>query len=193
MKYFSFIIIILCLLSCNKSLVGIDVSHHNTLTEKDWNDLQTKENISFMYIKVSEGGTYKDPKRFEYARIAEKRNLKLGCYHFFRDDVSANKQVNNFFEATSDITNISLLPVIDFEKKGFHKNISEKVRYDRLEMVYCLLAHSIGGELIIYCNLDEYLKLKTRFPDAIFWVRNYPFETIMQITKKINGKWLDFN
>lgn len=71
--------------------VGIDVSHHNHLTEEDWNVLQKEKNVSFVYAKFSEGSAYKDPTRFKYAKIAKERNLTFGGYHFFMDNVIASK------------------------------------------------------------------------------------------------------
>lgn len=194
-KFLCIFTVVLICTSCSKQ-TGIDVSHHNHLTEKDWNDLQNKEHISFVYAKFSEGGTYKDPTRFKYAKIAKERNLKFGAYHFFRDDVSANKQCDNFNEAMDEVTRkypVNLMTVIDFEAKGLHKNIPDSVRYSRLKELYCLEAHACGREIVIYCNLNHYRKLRSVLPDAIYWVRYYPFATMTQVTKNFNGKELDFN
>ena len=62
---------------------GIDVSHYQG--EIDWQVL-AKEDISFAFIKATEGSTYTD-KRFEYnfaeAQKTDLRELRLGRNRFF--------------------------------------------------------------------------------------------------------------
>jgi lysozyme len=63
--------------------IGIDISHHNTLT--DWNGLRMA-GISFVYIKISEGVGTPDPKAKELTQKAKQYQFRTGYYHFCRPD-----------------------------------------------------------------------------------------------------------
>ena len=39
--------------------------YHNKLTSEDWAQLKSRD-IKFVYLKVSEGASYKDPMRFRH-------------------------------------------------------------------------------------------------------------------------------
>jgi len=98
-----------------------------------------------------------------------------------------------YADVQEKVGNIDLPQVIDFEPDGFHRNISEKVRYDRLVDMYCMMAHENPEPVIIYCTFQHYFILKRLIPDAKFWVAYYPFADIVQYKKKFRGKELDFN
>lgn len=82
----------------SKTHIGIDVSHHNHLTQTDWKKLKAR-GVEFVYIKASEGKSYKDPDRFIHANNAYANNIYYGYYLFFHDNVSSKKQFNNYMYA----------------------------------------------------------------------------------------------
>lgn len=71
---------------------GIDLSHHNNLGENDWKILKNNKKVDFVYIKATQGLSYKDPMRFTHAELAEKNGIAFGYYHFFEDNVSPKLQ-----------------------------------------------------------------------------------------------------
>ena len=72
---------------------GIDVSSYQG--EIDWNVLSSQD-ISFVFIKATEGSSFVD-KCFSYNfEEAKKTSLSVGAYHFFSYDSTGEKQAENF-------------------------------------------------------------------------------------------------
>lgn len=194
---YSFCFVAICFMSCSdkKQDLGIDVSHHNPLTDKDWKALKEK-GVKFVFIKVSEGGTFKDPARNKHWNKAYKYKLHIGAYHFFRDDVPALKQYENYDNATESMM-LGLLPCIDYEKAGFTKDVSERQRIKLLMELNDLFYNRAGVYPIIYCNLIEYFKLKVFLPDNIFWIEakspDIGLGSIKQELSKVNNKDIDLD
>ena len=177
----------------SKSHVGIDVSHHNKLSARNWNKLEG-QGISFVYIKVSEGDNYRDPKAKSNSIAASDHKMLIGTYHFFRDNVNSEKQYRNYLSARARCS-WSLLPVIDYERDGFHTNVSERSRQETLKNLYLKLEKHDGQAPIIYCSIIEYFKLLRILPKAKFWLGdpNFGFGTIQQKKKNLGMAELDFD
>ncbi|MCP4134287.1 MAG: glycoside hydrolase family 25 protein [bacterium] len=93
---------------------GIDISHHQN--EINWTLLK-KHNLSFVFIKATEGGDYKDhlfKKNWENAR---KIGLARGAYHYFTFCKTGKEQAQNFID-TVPVEKNSLPPVLDLEYGG---------------------------------------------------------------------------
>jgi len=58
---------------------GIDVSHHNSFI--NWEQLRD-ENVTFVYLKSTEGMSHKDKNYKSNYRAAKTAGLKVGTYHF---------------------------------------------------------------------------------------------------------------
>ena len=162
-KVINLLLCCLLFISCvnRPRTLGIDISHHNKITDCDWQYFKDA-NVKFVFIKASEGASYKDPLRYEHFNKAYDYNLYIGAYHFFRGDVPAEDQYKNYDKATEDMS-LSLLPCIDYEKDGFGKE-SEVSRIQNLIKLNELFSERAGVYPIIYCNLIEYIKLKTLLP-----------------------------
>lgn len=62
-------------------VMGVDISNHNGAI--DFGRV-SRDGISFVIIKASEGQQYRDPAFASYYREARRAGLKVGAYHFFR-------------------------------------------------------------------------------------------------------------
>ena len=60
---------------------GIDVSRHQGRIE--WQKVPIRD-ISFVYIKATEGATYTDPYFHYNIKGAAEAGFKVGAYHYFR-------------------------------------------------------------------------------------------------------------
>lgn len=173
---------------------GIDISHHNKLTDSDWKELK-RQNVKFVYIKISEGATYKDPMRFKHYDNAQKYNIKAGVYHFFRDDVPAEAQYRNFARAHADRIFWDIVPCIDYEKAGFRKDFKTRIKV--LKELLDIFYQRGMPDPVIYCDLIQYAQLKPLFPNIRYWISasspDLKVGSIKQYHKKVNGKLLDFN
>jgi lysozyme len=187
------LIILLSLILCSCHVdKGIDLSHHNKLTSSDWTQLKSR-NIKFVYIKVSEGASYRDPMRFKHYNNAVKHKMHVGTYLFFRDDTPAKSQYFNYVNA-EDGMSLDLLPCIDYEKAGFRKDFKTRIKI--LKELNSLFYKYAGVYPIIYCDLIEYSKLRVLLPNK-FWISasspDLKVGSIKQALGKVNGKVLDFN
>ena len=78
------------------AVLGIDISAHNG----DINfEKVAADGISFVIIKATEGGTFKDKKFVENLQKARAAGLKVGAYHFFRFDTPGYMQGLNFLNS----------------------------------------------------------------------------------------------
>lgn len=193
-------LLICCLLftSCinQPKTLGIDISHHNKLSDRDWEYFK-KHDVKFVFIKASEGATFKDPARYEHFNKAcdYRHDMHIGAYHFFRGDVPAEEQYRNYDKATDDMM-IGLIPCIDYEKEGFGKE-SEISRIRNLVKLCDLFYEKSYARPLIYCNLIEYSKLKIFLPHNPFWIDSKSPDlgvgTVKQTVRKVNNKMIDFN
>lgn len=154
---------------------GVDVSHYQG--EIDWQVL-AKEDISFAFIKATEGSTYTD-KRFEYNFAeAQKTDLAVGAYHFFSFESPGATQAENFIKAVRPFEGM-LPPVIDLEFYGNNENdppkreavgAQLKIMLDALEAEYGLVP-------IIYATEESYdTYLKGAYEQYDIWIRDVIFE-----------------
>lgn len=150
---------------------GVDVSHYQG--EIDWDTL-SGENISFAYIKATEGSGYIDPCFYYNYDNARRTDLRVGAYHFFSFDSSGETQADNFIGAVEKLDGM-LPPVIDVEYYGGREYdgaaagdiVAElRIMADRLTEHY-------GVKPVIYATEDSYADyIAGNFADCDIWMRN---------------------
>lgn len=176
-----------------KPVVGIDLSHNNELTESDWQYFGKE--AEFVYLKASEGGTYQDPMRRKLHDKALEQGLHIGAYHFFRDNVDAGSQFDNYKDAVKDLPGISLIPCIDYEKDGFRAGLRERVR--NMKELNSLFFEEYGLYPVIYCNILDYATIKGFCPRNPYWISikspSLGVGIMKQEQREVNGKIVDFN
>lgn len=153
---------------------GVDLSHHNTVS--DWN----KVKVDFMYLKATEGASYKDPKFNYYVKNAKKYGIAVGAYHFFRTDVTAESQFENFKEEVPR-GKTNLIPAIDIERmtKG-HKLSKIKLRKEVRTFVDLCYSY-YDKKPLIYSGQGFYkIYLKGYFDDCPFWCGNVGEPAVMK-------------
>lgn len=94
---------------------GVDVSHHQGPIA--WPELKAPE-ISFVYIKASEGEKLRDPKFAENWTGASSVDLVPGAYHFYSLCAGGAAQARNFLAALSKVKGRGLPPAVDLELGG---------------------------------------------------------------------------
>jgi len=135
----------------DNSIYGIDVSHYQK--KIDWKKVSKNTNpkIQFVYIKASEGVTWKD-KRFKYNyKNAKENNLRVGVYHFFSPSTLGKNQFREFKTIYPKDDN-DLPVMIDCEKMGNSKSNYLKELYIMLE----LCEDYYGSKPIIYSTQRFY-------------------------------------
>ncbi len=126
---------------------GIDVSAHNGSI--DFNKVAA-DSIDFVYIKASEGATWRDAMFEQNYQAASDAGLHVGVYHFFRFDVEGWRQSVNILRAIDGLT--PDLPVaIDVEEWGNPGEFTTEAIIANLRSLIELLRQN-GREPIIYTN-----------------------------------------
>lgn len=164
-KYFTLIIpIIIVVLSCcnHLSSKGIDLSHWNVDTYNISLD-SIPEDVSFVYLKATEGASYKDKmysiyiEEFIGKNIGSRKDdpIKIGAYHFFKQNVPALLQFNNIKESV-DSSEINLPIAIDFEFITSHSSKETKQIQECLYNLLIMVEKEYKKKPIIYCNKRGY-------------------------------------
>lgn len=102
-------------LSPKKYTYGIDVSHHQK--QIDWPQLKDGK-ARFVYIKATEGATFRDPRFIENWNGAQQAGLIPGAYHFFTFCRSGADQAENFLQVFRQVKGTHLPVAIDVELAG---------------------------------------------------------------------------
>ena len=136
----------------NQTIQGIDVSHYQGSI--DWRTVARSGEISYVYVKATEGSQLVDNTYRANIQGARKAGLKVGCYHFYRPNVSPQLQFQNMVSVVS-LKHQDLIPIIDIEVRGREPlpNFQSKLR-NFLKMV----EKHYGVKPILYTSRDFYNK-----------------------------------
>ncbi|MEG0894901.1 MAG: GH25 family lysozyme [Oscillospiraceae bacterium] len=150
---------------------GVDVSAYQGKIE--WKQLASQD-ISFAFIKATEGSSFVD-KCFGYNYTeAQKTNLRIGAYHFFSFDSEGKTQAENFISTVDKIDNM-LPPVVDFEFYADKKKNppDAKATREQLNILLLQLENHYGVKPIIYATQKSYsMYLDGYYDDYDLWIRN---------------------
>lgn len=161
---------------------GIDLSHHNKVT--NWNTVRDRD-ISFVYLKVTEGSSLCDREYKQNYRQAKANNIKVGTYHFFSFRTSGEIQAKHFIDEAI-CKKGDLVPAIDVEHSPANKYSSKKEKrekvVDELKIFEKKLRNFYGRLPVIYTNKECYeLYVRNHFPKNPIWIcdlKNKPTNAI---------------
>lgn len=147
-------------------IIGIDVSAHNG--DIDFSRVAA-DGISFVIIKATEGGTFKDKKFVDNLRRAREAGLKVGAYHFFRFDTPGYMQGLNFLNSLRS-RELDLPLVIDIEEWANPNSQPTPMVLNRLsEMIDHLESH--GHRVMLYTNKNGFARfVRGRLEGYPLWV-----------------------
>lgn len=151
-------------------LKGVDLSHHQGAV--DWGALGAGE-LSFAYLKASEGGAHRDKRFAENALGAADASIPAGAYHFFtfcRDGLS---QADNYLGAVRGAP-LVLPPAVDLEFGG---NCARRPSIEELRADLRAFAERVerrtGRRLVYYVTGDFLREYGPSLPrDARVWIRS---------------------
>lgn len=154
--------------SPNQQLQGIDVSHYQGRI--DWRAVARSGEVSYVYIKATEGEKLVDDNYRQNLIGARRAGLRVGAYHFYRPKASVNLQFQNFAQ-TVNISEMDLIPIIDIESRGrdplpiFQRKLKQFI--DKVERHY-------GVQPILYTSRDFYNKyLSGPFTNYKYMIARY--------------------
>jgi lysozyme len=150
---------------------GVDVSSYQG--NIDWAVL-SKQNISFAFIKATEGSSFVDKHFIQNWEEALKTSLWVGAYHFFSFESKGSAQAAHFISTVGSLQQ-SLPPVIDieyYEVKSDKSFSRDKIR-DELKTLIHELEKQYGVLPILYVTKETYKDfVKDNVFDCSLWVRN---------------------
>ncbi len=153
---------------------GIDVSSHNG--EIDFEKVR-KAGMEFVFIKASEGETFRDAmfeRNFDEARRA---GLAVGAYHFFRYDKQGIEQAVNLYHALNGrIPELGV--VIDLEDEGNPEGVDPDVIIRNVEEMIDYL-NLRGLTVTFYTNKDGYNQfLRNAYAGHPLWICSFTQQPI---------------
>lgn len=151
---------------------GADISSYQG--EVDF-EVLARQNISFVFIKSTEGSTFVDPRFEENWRKAAKTNMRVGAYHFFSFSSEGQTQAELFCKTVKKVENM-LPPVIDMKYYGRYKsenNISVADVKKQLRIAVEALTVYYGTKPIIYVMHKSYKSIVGNdFSNCDLWYRS---------------------
>lgn len=147
---------------------GIDVSHYQG--QINWHEVARHGKVKYSFMKATESTTLVDNTFAYNVKEARANGIPVGCYHFFRPNVSGKEQLNHFIQSV-DMSQQDILPLIDIEIRGkqslavFQKNIRDFL--EGFERHY-------GFRPLIYASLNFYNDyLAGAFDDYKYMIAKY--------------------
>lgn len=145
--------------------LGIDISNNNGRF-----DLTNVKNnkCEFVYVKATEGATFKDPTMEYFLDQCKKLNLKVGAYHFLVSTSSPESQAENFYYKIKNY-NWQLIPMLDIET-NFNSLCDYTLRFIKRFKELCNMELGIYSYTGFISNLYS---IKDQIKDMKFWEANY--------------------
>ncbi|ANS73431.1 hypothetical protein AWM70_01570 [Paenibacillus yonginensis] len=152
---------------------GIDVSHHNGTV--DWQRVAAG-GYSFVFVKASEGTSYKDPTFETNVRGARQAGLLVGAYHFLNaaSRQTAIEEAANFAAAMSAVggaASLDLPPVLDYETNP--SGISQSQLNEVARAFLTEIERITSRKPILYTGNDFARNFYTQFGAYDLWVARY--------------------
>lgn len=146
---------------------GVDISHYQF--DVDFKKLK-QNNVEFVFVKATEGVSFKDDHFKKNWAGLEKHNLIRGAYHFYRPSVLGKRQAEEFIKTVS-LKSGDLPPVLDLEETDSRSD--EIVLKGVKNWLKTIEAH-YGVKPIIYVNQNYYHKyIKGNLDDYPLWIAAY--------------------
>ena len=150
---------------------GIDVSHYQE--DINWQEVE-KQDISFAYIKATEGSSFVDEKLDDNFNGVTSTDIYYGFYHFLSFESTPAEQMKNFTEATANY-GMKLIPVIDVEWYGDLKSNPPTKDFvlQQVREMSSLMENEYGCKPIVYTTQSFYKKyFDGESLDNPLWIRN---------------------
>lgn len=166
---------------------GIDISHHqlyvnwddlkiyvdeNGRTVRDKSESVSSEDVDFVFMKATEGVSYRDGKFSTRWKNAGMTTIRRGAYHFFRPGKDVPAQVSNFISHVGPLSENDLPPVLDIEQTDGCTPAVVNAR--ALEWLKAVERH-YGRKPIIYANPEFMRDIldKELLSSYTIWVAHY--------------------
>lgn len=146
---------------------GVDVSSH----QPGWTPAAAD---AYVFVKASEGTTYRNPYRAKQVAAARAKGLVVGWYAFVHPDHAKDQAA--YFVASLDLKPGDLL-VCDWENTGDgHPSVADAATFIA-EVKRLTPGHRVG----LYCNQSDWLTTAVK-PGDFLWIARYGDSLDAQVT-----------
>jgi len=153
---------------------GVDVSRYQE--DIEWEHIKGYTNVSFVYIKATEGKNHVDHKFMENLNKVREHDIPVGAYHYFNTISTSEEQFDNFISNSSPGMH-DLVPMVDVESRGY---LSEERFHLTLQKLLMKLEQFYGKKPLIYTGNNFYNKhLKNQYKNYYFCIANYSSEPVL--------------
>ena len=152
----------------NATYDGIDISSYQGYI--DWEKVSSDKDIRFVYIKSTEGATYRSPHYAHNIIQARRYGMLVGSYHYLTSTSSIDKQFENFSKfALKQVQD--LIPMLDVESRG---EWSRSQLIDSVNKFCMLVERQYGVKPMIYSTMGFYNKnLAPYFNKHLLYIGRY--------------------
>ena len=147
---------------------GIDISSYQGYI--DWEKVSSDKDIRFVYIKATEGATYRSPHYAHNITQARRNGMLVGSYHYVTSTATIDEQFDNFSKyALKSVQD--LIPMLDVEVRG---DWSRSQLIDSLDRFCQLIESHYGVQPMIYSTMGFYNKnLAPHFNNHRLYIGRY--------------------
>jgi lysozyme len=163
---------------------GIDVSRHQQRI--NWDDVASHKHnhveVSFAFIKATEGKTIKDPYFAINWKDAKNANILRGAYHFYRPHLTPHEQFE-LFKSVVKLQKEDLPPVLDVEIRGSRSPAALKAGVKRWLQ---LAEKHYGVTPILYTSYSFYKNYFStpEFKKYPLWIAHYATDDLNKLTDR---------
>lgn len=157
---------------------GIDVSHHNGNIDFK---LVAADGISFVFIKATQGKSFRSTKFLQFVRDAKAAGLLIGAYHYVDDSAgsveAAKAEAQNFYKAIQDaggIGTFDLPPVMDYES---NKNGHSKATITAVAKTFLEEIHKLTGVKPLVYTYPAFIGNFKGLSSYPLWIARYSTQT----------------
>ncbi|WP_405154792.1 glycoside hydrolase family 25 protein [Paenibacillus sp. FSL K6-0108] len=157
---------------------GIDVSHHNG--NIDFKKVAA-DGISFVFIKATQGKSFRSSKFLQFVRDAKAAGLLIGVYHYVDDSAgsveAAKAEAQNFYRAIQDaggIGTFDLPPVMDYES---NKNGHSKATITAVATTFLSEIHKLTGIKPLVYTYPAFIGNFSGLSGYPLWIARYSSQT----------------
>ena len=148
-----------------RDVIGVDISEYQADVDME---ALAEQNISFIYMKATEGSSYTDSRFRENWENAEEAGIPAGAYHFFSFDSPGKLQAENYVSTVGSISG-KLIPAVDVEYYGDKREDPPEPEEVAKELSAFLgaLEEEYHVKPMIYCPREIYRKYIAGYLTAI--------------------------
>lgn len=147
---------------------GIDVSHYQGYI--DWDAVVSGTQISYVYLKATEGASLVDDTYQRNLTEARRVGLSVGSYHFYRPNVNWEEQFANLTSVVKSDEQ-DLVPIIDIEHRG---SVGSDAFIADLKKFIAKVTEFYGKKPLLYTYHNFYNRyLLGEFSDYHFMIARY--------------------